>query len=91
MVTLSDFDLRNCLLNSFKHQTFRPGQMRIVRGLLDGRDSFALMATGSGKSLCFQLPVIALRAKNISAVTIVVSPLISLMEDQVSSLAKVLF
>jgi len=60
---------------------FRPLQLEIIREVLAGRDAFALLPTGGGKSLCFQLPALAL-----PQLTVVVSPLIALMKDQVDSL-----
>src|SRR5215218_2503236 len=60
---------------------FRPGQMEVVRSVLSGRDTLAVMPTGSGKSLCYQLPGVHLKGT-----TIVVSPLISLMKDQTDKL-----
>ena len=62
---------------------FRSGQQRIVDAVLGGDDVLAVMPTGSGKSLCFQLPAVVL-----PGVTIVVSPLISLMKDQVDELNR---
>ena len=74
-------DLLPALKQHFGYETFRPLQEQIVRDALAGRDVFALMPTGGGKSLCFQLPAL-LRA----GLTIVISPLIALMKDQVDAL-----
>ena len=69
------------LRSVFGFDGFRPGQEAIVRAVLDGEDVLAVMPTGSGKSLCYQLPAVAG-----SGLTVVVSPLIALMRDQVSQL-----
>ncbi len=71
-------DVRAALRRVFGFEHFRPGQEAVVRDALAGRDVLALMPTGGGKSLCFQLPAL-LQA----GVTLVVSPLIALMQDQV--------
>ena len=65
----------------FGFRSFRPLQEEIIRDALAGKDVFALLPTGGGKSLCFQLPAMA-RA----GLTVVVSPLIALMKDQVDAL-----
>jgi ATP-dependent DNA helicase RecQ len=75
--------LASALKQHFGFDTFRPGQQAIVEDVLAGRDVLAIMPTGGGKSLCFQLPAV-LRA----GITIVVSPLIALMQDQVRLLEE---
>jgi ATP-dependent DNA helicase RecQ len=68
-------------LQRLGHSRFRPGQEEIIRAVLSGQDAIAVMPTGGGKSLCFQLPALLL-----PGVTLVVSPLIALMRDQVAAL-----
>ena len=72
---------QDILINVFGHHQFRPGQQELVEGLLDKKDVLGVMPTGSGKSLCYQIPAILF-----SGTTLVISPLISLMKDQVTSL-----
>jgi len=72
---------QRALRTTFGFESFRPGQSEIVSAILDGRDVLAVMPTGSGKSLCYQLPAL-LR----DGLTIVVSPLIALMRNQVAQL-----
>ena len=67
----------------FGHASFRPGQEPVVRAVLEGRDVLAVMPTGSGKSIGYQLPALML-----PGLTLVVSPLISLMKDQVDELNR---
>ncbi|SOC13733.1 DNA helicase RecQ [Rhodobacter maris] len=71
------------LASVFGFHAFRPGQEEIVRAVLAGRDTLAIMPTGGGKSLCFQLPALCL-----DGLTVVISPLIALMRDQVRSLRE---
>lgn len=72
------------LKSVFGFDDFRPGQEEIVNAILDGRDVLAIMPTGAGKSLCYQLPALV-----DNGLTIVVSPLIALMENQVAQLRSV--
>jgi ATP-dependent DNA helicase RecQ len=81
MSALAPLDLEKSLLLHFGHPAFRPGQREVVDAVLAGRDTLAVMPTGGGKSLCFQLPAMLL-----DGITLVVSPLIALMKDQVDVL-----
>lgn len=76
-------ELSVSLRRHFGHRGFRPGQEEVVRTVLSGRDVLAVMPTGSGKSLGYQLPALLL-----PGLTLVVSPLISLMKDQVDELGR---
>ena len=72
---------RGALRDVFGFEEFRPGQEAVIESLLDGRHALTVMPTGSGKSLCFQIPALVM-----DGLTVVVSPLIALMQDQVSAL-----
>jgi ATP-dependent DNA helicase RecQ len=76
--------LEESLHEVFGLHHLRPGQKEVIQSVLDGRDTLAVMPTGSGKSLCYQLP-----ALNLPGTAIVVSPLISLMKDQAEKLEEV--
>ena len=76
-------DKHTLLKEYFGHPSFREGQEEIVDCLLSGRDALCIMSTGAGKSVCYKIPALIF-----DGVTIVVSPLISLMKDQVASLIQ---
>ncbi len=78
---LDRVELRRKLREHFGFQRFRPGQERAVEAAMGGQDTVVIMPTGSGKSICFQLPALALEGT-----TVVVSPLIALMKDQTDAL-----
>jgi ATP-dependent DNA helicase RecQ len=77
-------DAREVLRAVFGHDAFRPGQREIVEAVLAGRDCIGVMPTGAGKSLTYQIP-----ARLLGGTTLVVSPLIALMKDQVDAMGKV--
>jgi ATP-dependent DNA helicase RecQ len=76
-------DLRRSLRRTFGLERLRPGQAQVIGSVLDGHDTLAVMPTGAGKSLCYQLP-----ALHLAGTTIIVSPLIALMKDQVDKLRE---
>ena len=69
------------LYRIFGYTSFRPGQDKLIDAVLSGKDVFGIMPTGGGKSICYQIPALLL-----PGITLVISPLISLMQDQVAAL-----
>src|SRR5438093_1942717 len=74
---------RVILRDHFGYENFRPGQVDVVAAVLGGNDTVAVLPTGGGKSLCYQVPALVL-----PGLTVVISPLISLMKDQVDRLTR---
>ena len=79
----SEKSLISLLKKHFGYKSFRPGQLQVIESVLSGNDTLAVMPTGGGKSLCCQLPALVFKG-----ITIVVSPLIALMQDPVSQLEE---
>lgn len=78
------YDKAKSILKKFYgYEDFRSGQEKVIKSLLSGKDTVAIMPTGAGKSICFQIPALLF-----SGITLVISPLISLMKDQVDSLKE---
>src|SRR5687767_6388389 len=75
--------LHRSLRRTFGLDRLRPGQREVIAAVLEGRDTLAIMPTGAGKSLCYQLP-----ALHLEGITVVVSPLIALMKDQADKLRE---
>ena len=73
--------LNQLLLDKFGYSSFRPGQKEAIQSVLSGRDTLVMLPTGTGKSLCYQLP-----AYSTDGLILIVSPLLSLMQDQVENL-----
>src|SRR5205085_647742 len=80
-VRRGEMELVEALKEHFGYETFRKGQEAIVRSVLSGRPTIAILPTGGGKSLCYQLPALLLEGTSV-----VVSPLVALMKDQVDAL-----
>src|ERR1700691_3394175 len=79
----SPVDLYAALREKFGYDLFNPGQEEVIGRVMAGEDTLAILATGAGKSLCYQLPALLLEGT-----TIVVSPLIALMKDQLDMLSE---
>lgn len=74
-------------LNQFGHSSFRPGQEQAIMRILSGKSTLVTLSTGSGKSLCYQLPAY-LYSKREPCISLIISPLVSLMDDQIIGVPK---
>ena len=73
-------EINEVLDRYFGFRKFKKEQLMLIRSIMEGRDSFGILPTGYGKSLCYQIPALSM-----TGVTLVISPLISLMKDQVDA------
>lgn len=80
---MSDLQTGEVLTRYFGHESLKPGQSEVIERVMNLSNTLAVLPTGGGKSLCYQLPAMCMQG-----LSIVISPLIALMRDQVESLTK---